>query len=50
MYVKREGGYVEDYVGNWSKMPFWALFGKLPHIGRPLDERVRSSFPESCKI
>ena len=40
-----------------QKCSFWAFFGKLLHIGLfkittnwpPLDERVRSSFAESCK-
>ena len=51
------GGTWGDYVGNWSKIPFLGFFGQLPHIDLlkittywpPHDERVRSSFAESCK-
>ena len=49
------GGVVSAW--NDPKWRFWAIFGKLIHIGifkittfwPPLDERVRSSFEESCK-
>ena len=43
----RGGG--EVVVMNWSKMLFLGTFWKITTYWPPLDERVRSSFAESCK-
>ena len=34
---------------NWSKMLFLVTFRKITTYWPPLDERVRSSFAESCR-
>ena len=44
----RGGGGVFD-VRSWSKMLFLGFFWKITTYSPPLDERVRSSFAESCK-
>ena len=46
-------GYVGRGVGvdvkSWSKKLFLGTFWKIATYWPPLDERVRSSFAESCK-
>ena len=37
-------------VRSWSKMQFLGTFWKITTYWPPLDERVRSSFAETCKI
>ena len=46
------GGYVGEGgvdVRSWSKVLFLGTFWKITTCWSPLDERVRSSFAESCR-